>query len=86
MLGFPPSPRANASQPSFTPDLTSQPRARAGPTPIVPSPQPYTQAHLCLTTHLALVGAVQPDKHLHEGHQLHLKLQPRAHLYYGEEG
>lgn len=39
-----------------------------------------------LTTHLALVGAVQPDKHLHEGHQLHLKLQPRAHLYYNEEG
>lgn len=49
-------------------------------------PRPCKPRRLRLTAHLASVGGVQPEVHLHEGHQLHLQLQPEARLHQDEEG
>lgn len=51
-----------------------------------PLPPPFLSKPRSLTTHLAAVGGVQPEKHLHGGYHLYLQLQPQARLYQDEEG
>lgn len=53
----------------------------------IPCPHgPFPLSPQNLTAHLATVGGVQPEKHLHGGYQLHLSLQPQARLHQDEEG
>ena len=74
-------PCASPSQPLSQARVPASQAASPPWLPICFQPPPRS-----LTAHLAAVGGVQPEEHLHEGHQLHLQLQPGARLHQDEEG
>ena len=51
-----------------------------------PGTSPLPARRRSLTAHLSVIGGVQPEEHLHEGHQLNLQLQPEARVHQDKEG